>query len=116
MNRRSEQWQDAVNVILGIWLFISPWVLGYSGAEVQAWNSWVVAVIVFALSVASLAQFRRWEEWINVLLGVWLIISPWVLHFSADTKATSNAVIVGIIVGLLALSSAISRQDTLLAR
>jgi hypothetical protein len=30
MNRRSEQWQDTVNIILSIWLFISPWVLGYA--------------------------------------------------------------------------------------
>ena len=110
MGRKSEQWQDALNVILGIWLFVSPWVLGYSGAQVPAWNAWAVAVVVFLLSVASLAQFRKWEEWINVLLGIWLILSPWILHFNSLSKATSNAIIVGIIVGLLALSSALGRQ------
>ena len=112
MNRTSEQWQDAVNIILSIWLFVSPWALGFSGAEVPAWNAWEVAVIVFVLSVASLTQFQKWEEWINVLLGIWLIISPWVLHFSAATRETSNAIIVGIVVGLLALSSAVNRHGT----
>src|SRR5262249_7041950 len=112
MTRKSEQWQDAVNVILGIWLFISPWVLGYSGAEAQAWNAWIVGVIVFVLSIASLAQFQKWEEWINVLLGIWLILSPWILQFSTASRETTNAVIVGIIVGLLALSSALGRQGT----
>jgi len=71
-----------------------------------------VAVVVFVLSVASLAQFRKWEEWINVLLGIWLILSPWILHFTTDSKATTNAIIVGVIVGLLALSNALGRHGT----
>ena len=25
----------------------------------------------------------EWEEWINLLLGVWVLVSPWVLSFSA---------------------------------
>jgi hypothetical protein len=59
-------------------------VLGYSGAQVQAWNAWIVAVVVFVLSIALLAQSQRWEEWINVLLGIWLILSSWILRFSTD--------------------------------
>lgn len=116
MNRMSEQWQDTVNVLLSIWLFISPWVLGYSGVGVQAWNAWIVAVIVFVLSAASLTQFQKWEEWINVLLGIWLIISPWILRFGAGSKATSNAVIVGIIIGVLALWNALTEHGTAVSR
>ena len=116
MNRRSEQWQDAVNIILSIWLFISPWVLGHSGGQAQAWNAWVVAVVVFVLSIASLTQFQRWEEWINVLLGIWLILSPWILRFSTDTRPATNAVIVGIIVGVLALWNVLDRRTGLASR
>jgi hypothetical protein len=43
--------------------------------------------------------------WINVLAGIWLIISPWVLGFQANSAATWSAVITGIIVGLVALAS-----------
>jgi hypothetical protein len=114
MNRTSERWQDIINVALAIWLFVSPWVLGYSGAAAP--NAWVIGVVVFLLSATSLAQFRLWEEWINVLLGIWLILSPWVLHFSTSSRPTSNAIIVGIIVGLLALSSALGRQSNLISR
>lgn len=45
-----------------------------------------------------------WEEWVNVVLGVWLILSPWILGFSGMTNAMWNAVIVGLLVGVLALS------------
>jgi hypothetical protein len=44
-------------------------------------------------------------SWINVLAGIWLIISPWVLGFRSITAATWSAVITGIIVGLVALAS-----------
>jgi len=116
VNRRSEQWQDAVNIILSIWLFISPWVLGYSGGQAQAWNAWIVAVVVFVLSIASLAQFQRWEEWINVLLGIWLILSPWILRFSTNSRPAANAIIVGIIVGVLALWNVLDRRAGLVSR
>lgn len=38
---------------------------------------------------------------INALAGIWMIISPWVLGFSSDAKATWSAMIVGIIVLVL---------------
>lgn len=41
--------------------------------------------------------------WISVILGIWLIISPWVLAFSGDQPATWNSVIVGIIMVLAGL-------------
>jgi hypothetical protein len=116
MNRRSEQWQDVVNIVFSIWLFISPWVLSYSGGGAQAWNAWVVGVIVFVLSIASFAQFQRWEEWINMLLGIWLILSPWILRFSTHSRPTSNAVIVGTIVGVLALWNVLDRRTGLVSR
>ncbi|MCL5961511.1 MAG: SPW repeat protein [Chloroflexi bacterium] len=40
---------------------------------------------------------RLYLPWIAVILGIWLIISPWVLNFSGDQPAIWNAVIVGII-------------------
>jgi len=42
-------------------------------------------------------------SWIEVLAGIWLIISPWVLQFSAEAGATYNSVILGLIVGIIGL-------------
>ncbi len=41
--------------------------------------------------------------WLSVILGIWLIISPWVLKFSGDQPATLNCVIVGVIMALAGL-------------
>jgi len=43
----------------------------------------------------------RWQDWANLVLGVWLILSPWLLGFSGIPSAMWNAVIVGVVVGLI---------------
>jgi hypothetical protein len=110
-------WQDWVNLVLGAWLFISPWALGYAGLRAPAWNSWIFGAVVALLSIAALVQFAPWEEWVNFVIGVWLLISPWVLGYAQSSRAALwDAVIVGLIVGGLALWDALeSRQTTGLA-
>jgi hypothetical protein len=49
-----------------------------------------------------LSVFRPWEEWINVALGAWLVISPWVLGIAVPA-ATANFVVVGALIIVLAL-------------
>jgi uncharacterized membrane protein HdeD (DUF308 family) len=93
--------QDWVNLVLAVVLFISPWVLGFVPAATAAWNAWVVAIVIGALAIAAITAFAVWEEWINLLLGLWLIVSPWVLHFSTDTRPTWTFVILGIIAAVI---------------
>jgi SPW repeat len=37
---RNARWQNVANFVLGAWLFISPWVLGFSDAGKVATNAW----------------------------------------------------------------------------
>ena len=39
----------------------------------------------------------KWEDWLGVALGAWLLVSPWVLGYSAESGATMNALILGTI-------------------
>jgi hypothetical protein len=45
---------------------------------------------------------RLWEEGLNIVLGIWVIVSPWVLGFSSFKGVTNNTVIVGILVAVFA--------------
>jgi hypothetical protein len=106
----TRQWRDGVNFLLGIWLIVSPWALGYMTETQPAWNAYVVGVIVAVAAVAAIAAFHEWEEWVNVVLGAWLIASPWLLGFSANMTIVWNQAIVGVVVGILALWSAYSEH------
>ena len=98
-----KHWQDPVNLILGIWMIVSPWVLGYSMEATPTWNAVILGILIGVAALFALYRVMAWEEWGNVVLGVWLLISPWVLSFSSIRSAMSNAVIVGIVVAVLAL-------------
>jgi hypothetical protein len=107
----NKRWQDWINVILGVWLFVSPWLLRYSDLSAASWNAWIlgVAIVVFAAIAVSMPQ--QWEEAINVLLGIWMVISPWVLSFTGARNAEANAVVVGVLViAFAAWAMAIARQ------
>jgi len=97
------RWQDWITLVAGIWLLISPWAMGYSGETVALANAVVLGIAIIVYSIVELSIPRDWEEWLMVIAGIWLIISPWVLRFSAQTRATWDSVIVGVVVTLLAL-------------
>gem|GEM_PF-6713989 len=42
-----------------------------------------------------------WQNWVNLLAGIWLIISPYVGFTSS--AMTANLIITGAIVGILSL-------------
>jgi len=102
-NKLAAQWKDAANLVLGLWLLISPWVLGYAGQSLPAWNAHVVGAIIAVAAVAALNAFQQWEEWVNVAFGAWLIVSPYLLGISGPTSALWNQIIVGLVVAILAL-------------
>ena len=106
-----KHWQDAVNAVLGAWLAMSPWALGYS-AETAATVSAVVAGIAL-VAAARGAMFvpRAWEEWTAGALGLWMVVSPWLLGFAAVTDAMRNAVATGIAVMALAAWTLMTDAD-----
>ncbi len=103
MNQK-QRWQDWVMLALAVWLFFSPFFLGYlSTTGMGAGDSYVLGVLVAIFSIAALAHPQSWEEWVNVVLGIWLIIAPFVLQFRTDNVATGNHIVLGILIAADAL-------------
>src|SRR5262245_10586329 len=91
---------DVANLILGLILLASPWIFGFpSGAASQ--NAVVSGIVIAAISIAALAAFTVWEGWLNLVVGVWVLVSPWVLGF-AGTTAMYVHIVIGAIVAVLA--------------
>jgi hypothetical protein len=102
-NMSIKHWQDPLNVILGIWMMVSPWALGYQAEMPPTANAVILGVLIAAAALVALYKVMAWEEWVNVALGAWLAASPWLLGFTGIMPAMWNAVIVGIVVAVLAL-------------
>lgn len=103
MSFKVKHWQDVGNLIAGIWMIVSPWALAYQAEPRPMWNAVILGLVIAAVALSALWQVFAWQEWVNIVLGAWLIVSPWALGFNALQAAMVNALIVGAVVVVLAI-------------
>ncbi len=68
---------SGVDMLVGLWLIISPFVLGYAGNVVAMWNSIILGAIVVLLEGSrEVGEGYRHSaaSWVDALAGLWLII------------------------------------------
>jgi hypothetical protein len=100
----TRRWVDWVNVIFGVWLIASPWLLTVAGEdEPGAWSSWIVGAGIVSLALFAMYKPAVWGDTIGIMLGAWLLASPWLLGLAAASAAAMNAVIMGVLVICYAL-------------
>lgn len=98
---------EALNIVAAIWLIASPYILRYfvwSDAKLTA-DFFGALILGMAITRMSMSQPRYW--WLsfgNIIFGIWVAVSPFVLGFHYNTRATVNDIIVGIVVALIAAS------------
>ena len=101
MEHRNEAYIDWINLLLGFALLISPFVLGFATGTPMI-NAVVGGVVILAIAIMALVSFARWEEWLNLILGLWVLVSPWVLGFTGIKAALETHVVIGLAVAVLA--------------
>jgi hypothetical protein len=97
---------SGVNILLGIWLIVSPWMFDYSETPAVL-NSMIVGALVAILAASRLASLRDTAivSGINVILAVWTVISPWFYGYASNVGAVRDNVIVGVVIAALAIWS-----------
>src|SRR5262245_59581786 len=90
---RTPTMAEWLNMGFGVWIIISPAVLGFSRDGAAMWNNAAVGVAVLILNLASLT---RWGTVIvpgfSVFLAAWLFASPFALHFSTLAFLRNNLI------------------------
>lgn len=123
--RSTVNWASGINLLIGIWLFLSPWALAYWDLPVALWNNLILGAVIFVLAAwrVSAPRATAGVSWINFVLGIWLVISPFILDYGIEygtavgatnaQAATWNDVIFGIaVLAFAALSARAARQPT----
>jgi hypothetical protein len=96
---------DVANIVAGLALVLSPWLLGYAADAYAVWHACIAGIVIVLLAAGALLAFRQYEEWANLAVGLWTLAAPWLLGFSAVTAAMWTHVIVGIVAAVLAAST-----------
>lgn len=88
---------SGINLALGGWLIIAPFLLTVSTPAM--WNDVLAGIAVLLLAGTRVAKpdaGTKGASWTNVLVGAWLIIAPFVLGYGSQV-AIWNDVIVGVL-------------------
>jgi SPW repeat len=100
---------SGINVLLGIWLIISPWFYATAAPATASvtWNNVIVGILIVICGVlrSSSPQRRVALSGGNIFLGIWTLISPWIYGYSTDAPRFGTNIIVGILVMALAIWS-----------
>ena len=95
----TRRWVDWVNVMLGLWLIGSPWLLAAAGDDMPAaWSSWSVGAGIVTLALFAMYKPSVSGDFVGIIFGAGLIASPWMLGFASASTAAANAVIIGLLV------------------
>ncbi|RCG26232.1 hypothetical protein DQ384_30155 [Sphaerisporangium album] len=98
---------DGLTLLAGLYLAISPWVVGFfTGLPRLSVNNLITGLVVAALALGFASAYGRTYglTWMLPILGIWTIITPWVIR-SATTGSIWNNVVTGAVILLLGLGA-----------
>lgn len=94
----------------GVWELLAPFILSYSQTKTAMWDAIIIGIVLVVLGAwAGLANevgTVKALSWVNAVLGLWLVIAPFILAYSGVAAAMWNDIIVGIIVLVLGVWAA----------
>jgi hypothetical protein len=100
-------WTLLISIIIGLWLMVSPDVLGVGGTAADALHLGGAVIVVVA--VVAWAEPLRALRYLNLLLGLAVAVLPWVLGGATPTGRVS-ALLGGLLVVALALPRGTVRE------
>lgn len=102
-------WEDWCGMLLGALIVASPWFPIQDHApvierQVMVLNTVAIGLVVFGLSQLEYVALQRWQEVATILVGLWLVVSPYVFGYSGEgflriyhTSLGAVAVILGVL-------------------
>lgn len=102
-------WEDWCGMLLGALIVASPWfpIQDHSPIverQTMILNTVAIGLVVFGLSQLEYVALQRWQGVATILVGLWLIVSPYVFGYSGEgflriyhTSLGAVAVILGVL-------------------
>jgi len=107
---------DGLTLLAGIYLALSPWIVGFTGLAPITINNLVIGLAIACLAIGFSSAFGRTHglAWICPVLGIWTILAPWVINGDMSTDRTIwNNVVTGVLIvcfGIVTMSLGMGRS------
>jgi hypothetical protein len=98
--------------LAAFWFFITPWTFFGVSTQSSAWNAWLVGG---AMVIASMVRITHPEHttvfsMLNVVLSIWVLISPFVFGYVHEPMHLANTLAVGVVILGLSLISLLTTK------
>lgn len=103
-------WEDWVNLVLGLAVLFVPALPAVSATGALAWNAYITGGLIVVVAAIGLTNPQAWEEWLNLILGGWLVAVPFVYGI-ASGNAGAALITLGVIIALVALWALVELQQ-----
>ena len=92
-----------INIVLGTWLIVAPFVMGYSVSTTALANDVVLGLLFVACSwwILRSTAGRISGGALELVGGVWLIAAPFVLHYQRSSRPFDNDLVLGVLAVLI---------------
>jgi hypothetical protein len=97
-------WARVIELMLGVWLVLSPFIFRRTPAAAEFWSTDVTTgSAVILLSLLSFWNPMRRSHLATGVLAVWLVIWAWFAAARPGPPAAQNEIVVGLLLLMLAL-------------
>ncbi|TSD98145.1 hypothetical protein FOS14_14260 [Skermania sp. ID1734] len=97
------QFTDTLTLMAGLYVAVSPWIVGFHGTTSLMMNDLIAGLAVAILAIGFGSANGRFHGLAGAvpLLGIWMIICPWVISGVSVTAGMAWSNVVGGAVVLL---------------
>jgi SPW repeat-containing protein len=107
------QFADGLVFLTGLYLAISPWVVGFAGMRSIAVNDLITGVALALVGGGLASAYGRTHgmAWVAPIIGIWTIITPWVIRGGIASTATTGTIASNVAVGAVAVVAGLAAMS-----
>lgn len=87
-----------MSALVGIWLMAAPAILGMEGMAAN--NDYIAGALVATFAVVATAEPARATRFLNLPIGLWLLLAPWILGGGTNVSIWSDLLAGAVLIGL----------------
>lgn len=99
--RKHRSWEDWLSIALGLVIMLAPWIAKETSHQAAVVNAALSGIVVLVLAELDLVNYRRWTEVAQLVCGLWVAASPFVLGYSGTGELAYWHIVAGLIVAAL---------------
>lgn len=92
-------WARILNILIGLLLMAAPALRSFNKLESN--HNHIVGPLVVTFAITALWEVNREVRWVNTVLGVWLVLAPFILGFAPAARTVD--IICGVLIAIFSL-------------